>query len=68
MGKTRAAETDHNAGKNQATGKSQTAAGTAGKAQGGTAGEEKGSGIFLWVFIGINVAFAILFIIKFFWS
>jgi hypothetical protein len=32
------------------------------------AAEEKGSGMFLWIFIGINVLFAILFLVKFFWS
>jgi hypothetical protein len=32
------------------------------------AAEEKGSGIFLWIFLGINVLFAILFIIRFFWG
>jgi hypothetical protein len=30
--------------------------------------EKKGSGIFFWIFIGINVAFAILFAIKFIWG
>jgi hypothetical protein len=60
MGKNRASEKVHNAKKTQATLKDQAA--------GETAGEEKGSGIFLWVFIGLNVAFAILFIIKFFWG
>jgi hypothetical protein len=68
MGKNRTSEKAQNAGKTQATVKGQAAVETAGQAQGAAAGEEKGSGIFLWVFIGLNVAFAILFIIKFFWG
>jgi hypothetical protein len=28
---------------------------------------KKGSGIIFWIFIGIDVAFAILFVIKFIW-
>jgi hypothetical protein len=30
--------------------------------------EKKGSGIFLWILIGINVALAVLFVIKFIWG
>jgi hypothetical protein len=28
----------------------------------------KGSGIYLWIFIGVNIAFAILAVIKFIWG
>lgn len=29
---------------------------------------KKESGVFLWIFIGLNVAFALLFLIKFIWG
>jgi hypothetical protein len=30
--------------------------------------EKSGSGFFLWIFIGINVAFAVLVVIRFIWG